>query len=601
MSSGKEFGNLVHWVVGLNVFLSCGGASQVMSQQVILPPPALALEPLPASITQIPDNPPLGIPATGIPVQAGSPVGMAVVGPVLGLEAPQELSAPLLPPEVQVVRIQGPDGVAVSVIGPDPEPVSIGDGRGLATFGMRVGTSYYLRLSNLPNRPDAEIYPVVQLVGHLHRPTGIDPSRYPIRIQFTEDDIENVLRNGRLVTEIVYLEDPEQALPLHLPKDEIPVVTLSPAEDAMRVAKALGRPMAIVQIGNRAPTADDLDGSAIFPIAPVPCPFMASGGEACSVACGPCEGTPPPPGRSWLPRDEFLCDGGDQKAIAATGGNGNLRGIDPRDAVIRFQAERNPRVLPTNMVCIYAPRFGAVRRPYGTNAVLHVDILAANELLQNQQQQAARQGPKRMALNQTPEAYRIRNRASELADKIRPGTYDELRVLAGIDTMERVHGNVRVQGPEVEIEKVKAVGILTPSRLVGIKTAESAIVQGIVTGPNEKVMSWKPQETVGVEEPPNKPGLAVLKQVDVTEAEPGDYVNYTIRFRNMGNVPIRAVSIVDSLLPRLEYVPQSAQGPKGTVFTSEPNEAGSTELRWDLPGALKPGDEGAVKFKAKIR
>ena len=160
---------------------------------------------------------------------------------------------------------------------------------------------------------------------------------------------------------------------------------------------------------------------------------------------------------------------------------------------------------------------------------------------------------------------------------------------------------MRVQGPEVEIEKVKAVGILTPSRLVGIKTAESAIVQGIVTGPNEKVMSWKPQETVGVEEPPNKPGLAVLKQVDVTEAEPGDYVNYTIRFRNMGNVPIRAVSIVDSLLPRLEYVPQSAQGPKGTVFTSEPNEAGSTELRWDLPGALKPGDEGAVKFKAKIR
>ena len=590
----------VQWVMGLALGLahSCLG----LAQEVVPLTPTPTLEPAPAQIS--------GLPGT-IPGEAAlgnsAPAGIAVIGPatgglepgqVLGLET---MAAEALPPEIQVVRIQGPEGVVVSVIGPETSPVSIGDGKGLATFGMRVGTSYYLRLSNLPNRPDGELFPVVQLVGHLHRPPGIDPARYPIRIQLTEEDIDNVLRNGRLVTEIVYLEDPEQALPLHMPKDESPVVTLSPSEDAMKVAQALGRPMAIVQIGNRAPTAEDLDGSAIYPIAPVPCPFVASGGNTCPVACGPVTGTPPPPGRSWLPRDEFLCDGGDQKATAATAGNGNLRGIDPRDAVIRFQAEAKPRVLPTNMVCIYAPRFGAVRRPFGTNAVLSVDILAANELHQKQQLQAARQGPKKMILNQNPEAYRLRSRASEMADKVHAGVYDELRVLSGVDTLERVHGNLKVQGTEIQRERVKAQGIATPTRLVAIKTAESAVVHGIITGANEKVMSWKPQETVGVEEPPNKPGMAVLKQVDATEAEPGDYVNYTIRFRNMGNVPIRAVSIVDSLLPRLEYVPQSAQGPKGTVFTSEPNQAGSTELRWDLPGALKPGDEGSVTFKAKIR
>jgi uncharacterized repeat protein (TIGR01451 family) len=514
--------------------------------------------------------------------------------------APQPAAAPTLAPEVQVVRIQGPEGISVSLIGPATVPVSIGDGKGLATFGMRVGTPYYLRLSNLPNRPEAELFPVVQLVGHLHRPPGIDPARYPIRIQLTEDDIDNVLRSGRLVTEIVYLEDPEQALPLHLPKDDIPVVTLSPAEDPMKVAQALGRPMAVVQIGNRAPTAEDIDGSAIYPIAPVPCPFAAAEGP-CQVACGPVCGTPPPPGRPWLPRDEFLCDGGDQKNPAAAAGNGNLRGIDPRDAIVRFQAEARPRVLPTNMVCIYAPRFGAVRRPFGTNAVLAVDVLAANELRQKEQLQGARQGPKRMVLNQSPEAYRLRGRAAELADRVHTSLYSELRVLSGVDTLERVHGHVKTQAPEVEHKRLKAAEIVTPSRLVAIKTAESAIIHGVVTGANEKVMSWKPQETVGVEEPPNKPGLAVLKQVDATEAEPGDVVTYTIRFRNMGNVPIRAVSIVDSLLARLEYVPQSAQGPKGTVFTSAPNLAGSTELRWDLPGILKPGDEGAVSFQVKVR
>jgi uncharacterized repeat protein (TIGR01451 family) len=114
-------------------------------------------------------------------------------------------------------------------------------------------------------------------------------------------------------------------------------------------------------------------------------------------------------------------------------------------------------------------------------------------------------------------------------------------------------------------------------------------------------MAWKPQEAVGVEEPPDKPGLAVIKQVDRAEAEPGDTVTYTIRFRNMGNVPIRAVSIVDNLLPRLEYVAGSAHGPKGTVFTARPNEAGSSELRWDLPGALEPGAEGAVSFRVRVR
>ena len=558
------------------------------------PAPASPLEPAPAPVASAVSSVPEAV------LDGPVPSGTAVIGPDSVLEtAPASVVGPGLPPEVQVVRIQGPDGVIVSVLGPQTVPVSPGDGKGLGTFGMRVGTAYYLRLSNLPNRPEAELFPVIQLVGHLHRPPGVDPSRYPIRVQLTEDDIDNVLRNGRLVTEIVYLEDPEQALPLHLPKDEIPVVTLSPAENPMKVAQALGRPMVVVEIGNRAPTAEEIDGSAIYPIAAVPCPFTAAEGP-CQVACGPVCGTPPPPGRPWLPRDEFLCDGGDQKNPAATAGNGNLRGIDPRDAVVRFQAEARPRVLPTNMVCIYAPRFGAVRRPFGTNAVLAVDVLAANELLQKQQLQAARQGPKRMILNQSPEAYRLRGRAAELAEKVHTSLYSELRVLSGVDTLERVHGHVKVQGPEVERERLKAAGILTPSRAVGIKTAESAVVNGIVTGANEKVMSWKPQETVGVEEN-KKPGLAVIKQVDTSEAEPGDVVTYTIRFRNIGNVPIRAVSIVDSLLPRLEYVPQSAQGPKGTVFTSEPNQAGSTELRWDLAGALKPGDEGFVSFQAKVR
>ena len=72
----------------------------------------------------------------------------------------------------------------------------------------------------------------------------------------------------------------------------------------------------------------------------------------------------------------------------------------------------------------------------------------------------------------------------------------------------------------------------------------------------------------GVEVPPDRPGLAVIKRVSVAEAEPGDTVTYVIIYRNMGNTPINNVSIVDSLLPRLEYVKGTSRGPEGTGFST---------------------------------
>ena len=105
-------------------------------------------------------------------------------------------------------------------------------------------------------------------------------------------------------------------------------------------------------------------------------------------------------------------------------------------------------------------------------------------------------------------------------------------------------------------------------------------------------MSWQPHEMNGVETPPNRPGMAVIKRVSATEAEPGDTLTYVDHYRNMGNTPIRAVSIVDSLLPRLEYVKGSARGPEGTAFTTAENRVGSSELKWDLPDVIAPGAFG---------
>ena len=101
-------------------------------------------------------------------------------------------------------------------------------------------------------------------------------------------------------------------------------------------------------------------------------------------------------------------------------------------------------------------------------------------------------------------------------------------------------------------------------RLDGIKSAEGPVMAGIVEGASEAVKVWGPHAMTGVETPPDRPGLAVIKRVSAAEAEPGDTLTYAIVYRNMGNTPIRSVSIVDSLLPRLEYKQGTSSGPEGT-------------------------------------
>ena len=57
---------------------------------------------------------------------------------------------------------------------------------------------------------------------------------------FTFEDLDTVLNQGRLVTKVIYLEDPDQALPFRMAKDQIPVVSINPAENPLRVAVGAG-------------------------------------------------------------------------------------------------------------------------------------------------------------------------------------------------------------------------------------------------------------------------------------------------------------------------------------------------------------------------
>ncbi len=370
--------------------------------------------------------PPNAFPAastTGVAIVGPSTVnsGVAVTAPDLAVDTAAGMPAPDaagLPPDVQVVRFQGPEGMAVEVLGPTPSPVPPGDGGGILTVGLKRGVGYRLRISNIPERSGVEVFPVIEVVGHLHRPEGIDPGKYPIRVIFTLDELDTVLNLGRLVTKVIYLEEPDQALPLRMTKDQIPVVTLNPAEHPLRVASALGRPMAIVRIGGRRPTVEEVNGGSagdlgldwVGAIGTGPCPFLRQDGTRCPMPCGPVCTAPAPPTRPLLPRDEYLCDGGDRGIPVTVGPDGRLGGVEPRDAVVRFDIGRGelvkPRVLPTNVVCIYAPRFAEVRVTTGTNATIDIQGPKVNHAIETPLLARNQAESRRLVQNQSPELAR---------------------------------------------------------------------------------------------------------------------------------------------------------------------------------------------------
>jgi uncharacterized repeat protein (TIGR01451 family) len=564
-----------------------------------LPAPAATLAPPAPVIVSAPDTAvagaPEGVPGAGL-AEPGAPAG-----------------APLLEPDVQVVRFQGPPGLTVEVLAPAPVSVPVGDGAGIITVGLKRGIGYRLRVRGIVERPLAELYPVIEVVGHLHRPEAIDPGKYPIRVIFNQDDMDDVVDRGRLVTKVIYLEDPDQAIPLKMPKDEIPVVTLNPTEPPLRVASALGRPVAIVRIGGRRPTEAEIQGGIagdigldwVESMGSRPCPFLSQSGARCSLPCGPVCVPSPPPAKPALPRDEYLCDGGDRGTPAAPNSNGRISGVDPRDAIMRFEVgiagASRARILPTNVVCVYAPRFAEVRVSSGANANVDIQTTRTDKLLAKLSRAESMVDSRRLVQNQAAELARERSRASDLKGRLMASEGSSTRGVAAYSENTLAVLNVAKQTVELSRNRQKLGQVNERLRLDGIKSAEGPLLTGIIEGASETVRVWGPHAMTGVEPPPDRPGLAVIKRVSASEAEPGDTLTYAIVYRNMGNTPIRSVSIVDSLLPRLEYKQGSSSGPEGTKFSTGPNRAGATELRWELPGALAPGATGYVSFQAVVR
>lgn len=137
----------------------------------------------------------------------------------------------------QVAFYTQPDGTATTLAAP-------------AVAAVHVGSVYRFKISDMADRPGVELYPTVELLDRLHPPRGRE-TEFPVPIAFTEQEIEYAIE-GRLVTKVIYLEQPNRAAPVRNTTAERTHFA-EPRENILVRADIAGRPMAIVRLGARVP------------------------------------------------------------------------------------------------------------------------------------------------------------------------------------------------------------------------------------------------------------------------------------------------------------------------------------------------------------
>ncbi|MCR4412022.1 MAG: hypothetical protein NUV77_06300, partial [Thermoguttaceae bacterium] len=172
--------------------------------------------------------------AVGMPPGAIGAQQLGRGGPVVGYFQPVEIAAP--------------DGAMVAMaeggtLGePQKAPVRV---------GLLIGQVYRFCVFNIPFHAGQEVFPTIEVVDRLYTPPGQE-TRFPIKIELTLDDLRLAM-DGKFVTRVVYLEDPERALPVAAGGRPQSWFEVPPGRDPLVVADALGRPVAIVRMGGRMP------------------------------------------------------------------------------------------------------------------------------------------------------------------------------------------------------------------------------------------------------------------------------------------------------------------------------------------------------------
>ena len=153
-----------------------------------------------------------------------------------------------LPGYFQPVEIRAPQGtkVALAVGGSFEAPRN-------APFnvGLLIAPVYRLRVSNIPGGEGQEVFPTIEVIDRLYPPPG-EQRRFPIPVELSEEDLQLALE-GKFVTRVIYLEDPQMALPILDKPERQNWFDTGPGVNPLQEADRWGRPLAVLRMGGRVP------------------------------------------------------------------------------------------------------------------------------------------------------------------------------------------------------------------------------------------------------------------------------------------------------------------------------------------------------------
>jgi uncharacterized repeat protein (TIGR01451 family) len=515
--------------------------------------------------------------------------------------------APLL-----FVRLSAPAGVRATFFQGLPQGRSFD---APVVFGVRPGYLYRIEISHLPSRPGVSFFPTLEVRGSLQLPPHRGARAFPAPLVLSEADIEAVLE-GSMVAKVIYLENPDRAQPVATRPDHPLEIDLPPQVDALAEARNRGRAVVIVRMGGRQLITpeelahESVPGTLLMPDEKV----LPPAARPPMVLCDPRP--------FWDPRygprpseDECIHDGGDHGERAGLDAEGNLHGLDPEDTVAEFTDSHGRRgVTCSNRVCLCVPRYAVLRSEVPLGRAETVIGVGDTRLAVIQEQ---------VSMRQPSQQARKYEQLQAVVARKRPSVNVGIEGIVPIERVEVLEAQALNLGPIVllgtkaaltlsEVEKVhlrmqvelarQLSSNVAPQVAAGVEG--TAVVGRIEAGPQVVSAEATTRDlTVCCHEvpcPPDKP-LVLVKCADRTSAQPGDVVTFMLRYSNLGGRPITDVAVSDSLSPRLEYVPGSAQSDRPAVFTTQANEAGSVILRWEISGTLHGGQSGALRFQARVR
>jgi uncharacterized repeat protein (TIGR01451 family) len=504
--------------------------------------------------------------------------------------------------------------------------------------GLLIGCDYRLRITGIPFNPGKELFPTVTVIARTYPPQGQE-LEFPIVVNLTLEDLELALA-GRYITRVIYLENPKAALPVQTGGEEQLSHDIQ-SGDPVAAAATQGLPVAIVRIGGRVPPQNTPNGllnpefcfgsppwmltrTAAPNVTPplqaqIPLDSLTIDPELKSAGLSVIERQQEmqanleqtnawhPPHRPTGPggrTDEYLVNG-DHTGKPVHVEDWTVHNFGVGETVAHFDTLDGRIVVePSNRVHIYAPRFGAIRKVEGL--LLEGQITG---LVGTQSQQAASQNRNVLqtgfAGQETQTKYaRTQDQIKSIDGQRRGAEMESASGLGGYDNFQVVDSDSMIL-----LQRTFGLGGTARTQLErGAANAKAWMGSEHLRVQIDELAPMTATSVDGaavyfqVEDKQSRTSkLRLIKVASRESAQPGEMVEFTLRFDNIGNQLLGNVTILDDLTSRLEFLPGTAVASLKSGFVPKVNASGSLTLRFEIIDPLPPGEFGVIQFQCRVR